>query len=88
MPEREVICDKLSRKKTNYIISSMLSDFVLHTVSIYLDWSDEFGVAVGVVLLGLVGGGVAAPAAAPCEHHTDGLLVPQLHDVRPDDVAF
>ena len=55
---------------------------------IYLDWSDEFGVAVGVVLLGLVGGGVAAPVAAPCGHHTDGLLVPQLHDVRPDDVAF
>ena len=56
---------------------------------IYLDWSDEFGVAVGVVPPGPVGGAaVAAPAAGPCGHHTGGRLVPQLHGARPDDVAL
>ena len=64
-----------------------LQDFCL--TQIYLDWSDEFGVAVGVVPPGPVGGAaVAAPAAGPCGHHTGGRLVPQLHGARPDDVAL
>lgn len=73
------------RKKPIISFHRCCRTFVLH---IYLDWSDEFGVAVGVVPPGQVGGAAAALAAGPCGHHTGGQPVPQLHDVRPDDVAF
>ena len=73
------------RKKPIISFHRCCRTFVLH---IYLDWSDEFGVLVGVVPLDLAGGAAVALAAGPCARHTGELLVPQLHDDHPDDEAL